>query len=75
MMHIEYSCPGITSKSNQSSLSIYINSYSIKSLQIPPHLLPAFIVEAEKKYPINQMAVRLQRYADEYAKIACYGSY
>jgi CHASE3 domain sensor protein len=33
------------------------------------------LVEAARKHPINQMAVRLQRHANEYVKFAYQGSY
>jgi len=48
---------------------------SISTTQIYIHVTVEELVEAARKYPINQMAVRLQRQANEYAKMAYQGAY
>jgi len=48
---------------------------SISTTQIYIHVTVEELVEAARKHPINQMAVRLQRHADEYVKFAYQGNY
>ncbi|MHC9541404.1 MAG: hypothetical protein AB9903_18020 [Vulcanimicrobiota bacterium] len=39
--------------------------------QIYIHVTVEELFETARSHPINQMAVRVRRYADEYAKMAC----
>jgi integrase/recombinase XerD len=48
---------------------------NISTTQIYVHVTMEELVEAARKHPINQMAVRLQRHADEYMKLSYQGKY
>ncbi|GEM_PF-3548334 len=53
----------------------FLGHRSISTTQIYIHVTIEELVEAPRKHPINKMAVRLQRHADEYVKMAYQGSY